>query len=169
MVLTTRMATKALVAMALTLTVVAPFPAGADPAAPPVEPVVSPPPPPPPGDPLTAAELTKENPGAALAGLLGPGAAVAAVTPDMLAAASLLFPKNYRMPGPDQLSPYPLTEGVPPGPFARVDAFKGVHAILHGALGRMPRDQLGVPLEGTAPPPGAALPPGLEQFLPPPP
>jgi len=164
MVRTARVTATALIAVALTLPVVASFPADADPSAPPVEPVL---PPPPPGDPQTAAELTKDNPGAALAGLLGPGEAVAAVTPDMLAAAALLFPQNYRMPATDQISPYPLTEGAPPGPFARIDAFKGVHAILHGALGRMPRDQLGVPLEGTAPPPGAALPPGLEQFLPP--
>jgi len=146
----------------------APALAGADPAPPP-EPVVPLPVPPPPVTPPTAAELTAEDPGAALTGLIGTGAAVAAITPDMLGTASLLFPQNYRMPGDDQLSPYPLTEGVPPGPFARVDAYRGVHALLHGALGRMPRDQLGVPLPGTTPLPDSVLPPGLEQFLPPPP
>ena len=146
-----------------------PAPAGAEPVPPPEPVVPAPALPLPPAPPPTAAELTAEDPGAALTGLIGTGAAVAAITPDMLGTASLLFPQNYRMPGDDQLSPYPLTEGVPPGPFARIDAYRGVHALLHGALGRMPRDQLGVPLPGTAPLPGAVLPPGLEQFLPPPP
>ncbi|MCX2931535.1 hypothetical protein ORI20_14740 [Mycobacterium sp. CVI_P3] len=85
---------------------------------------------------------------------------------DPLAPVELLLPQNYRMPTPDLESPYLLTEGTPPGPFARVDAMKGVHALLHGALGRMPGDQLGDPLPGTAPPPGTNIPAGPEQFLP---
>jgi hypothetical protein len=77
-----------------------------------------------------------------------------------------MFPQYYRMPTPDMESPYLLTEDAPAGPFARVDAFRGVHALLHGALGRMPADQLGEPLPGTAPAPGIAIPAGPEQFLP---
>ncbi len=76
------------------------------------------------------------------------------------------MPQYYRMPTPDMTSPYTLTQDAPAGPFARVDAFKGVHALIHGALGRMPADQLGDPLPGTAPPPGFVIPPGPEQFLP---
>ncbi len=88
---------------------------------------------------------------------------------DILNASQLLFPQTYRtVQGADDptSSPYDLQTGVPPGPFARVDALKGVHAMLHGALGRMPADQLGQPLPGTAPPPGTNIPAGPEQFLP---
>lgn len=35
-----------------------------------------------------------------------------------------------------------------------------------GLLGRVPKEQLGEPLPGTAPPPGTNLPPGLEEYLP---
>jgi len=35
-----------------------------------------------------------------------------------------------------------------------------------GLLGQMPRQQLGEPLPGTAPPPGTNIPPGLVQYLP---
>ena len=49
---------------------------------------------------------------------------------------------------------------------AGIDTLRGQHAIVHGALGRMPADQLGQPLPGTAPPPGTNLPAGPEQFLP---
>jgi hypothetical protein len=133
--------------------------------------------PPPPPDPLySAAAETRQNPGAVLGDLLGsstspvlvlgesmaPGAAGG----DPLAAAQTMFPQYYRMPTPDMESPYLLTEDAPAGPFARVDAFRGVHALLHGALGRMPADQLGDPLPGTAPPPGTNIPAGPEQFLP---
>ncbi len=88
---------------------------------------------------------------------------------DVLDGTQLLLPRNYRtVQGADDPtpSPYDLQQGVPPGPFARVDGLKGVHAMLHGALGRMPADQLGQPLPGTAPPPGTNLPAGPEQFLP---
>jgi hypothetical protein len=41
---------------------------------------------------------------------------------------------------------------------------------LRGSLlGQLPQQQLGEPLPGTAPPPGTNIPPGLVQFLPPPP
>ena len=95
---------------------------------------------------------------------------------DPLALAQLLMPQNFRMPTPDQVSPYLLAPNVDPSPFARIDAWKGVHALLHGGLGRLPGDELGQALPGTAAPPGSNLPPGLEQFyiadpppLPPPP
>lgn len=86
-------------------------------------------------------------------------------TADILNGSQLLIPQNYGMPTPDQTSPYQLAPGAD-GPFARVNQFKGVHAMLHGALGRMPADQLGQPLPGTAPPPGTNIPAGPEQFLP---
>jgi hypothetical protein len=84
---------------------------------------------------------------------------------DVLDGIQLLMPQNYRVPTPDQTSPYALSQGTP-GPFARVDSLKGVHAIVHGALGRMPADELGQPLPGTAPPPGTNIPLGPERFLP---
>jgi hypothetical protein len=92
--------------------------------------------------------------------------AAAGYTPDVLNAANFLLPQNYRVPGEDQTSPYELQEGVPPGPFARIDALKGAHAVIHGALGRMPIEDLSQPLPGTAPQPGMTLPPGPEQNLP---
>ncbi|BBY62352.1 hypothetical protein [Mycolicibacterium helvum] len=88
---------------------------------------------------------------------------------DVLDGTQLLLPRNYRtMQGADDPtpSPYDLQQGVPPGPFARVDGLKGVHAMIHGALGRMPAEQLGQPLPGTAPLPGINIPAGPEQFLP---
>ena len=107
--------------------------------------------------------LAQATPDSVLAPLTAPGAAAA---PDPLAAAGMLMPQNYRMPTGELPSPYVLATGVPPGPFARVDGVKGLRAMLHGALGRMPGVELGQPLPGTAPPPGTAIPPGLVQFLP---
>ncbi len=132
----------------------------------------------PPPDPfVVASEQTAEAPGQTLADLLGAGSganpadvlnagvglsAPPAVNP--LLTTPLLQPQNFRMPAPDQISPYPLAPNVNPSPFARIDAFKGVHALLHGGLGRMPGEDLSAPLPGTAPPPDAGVPPGLEQF-----
>lgn len=134
------------------------IPAGADPAAPQ-----------PPTDLL-------QNPVSAMADMIGSStspvmvfgqsAAPGSAGADSLVPATSLMPQYYRMPTPDMTSPYTLTQDAPAGPFARVDAFKGVHALIHGALGRMPADQLGDPLPGTAPPPGFVIPPGPEQFLP---
>ncbi len=88
---------------------------------------------------------------------------------DVLRDGQFLTPQNYRVPSPEnspgQLSPYPLPVGEP-GPFARVDAWKGLHAMLHGALGRMPAGQLSQPLPGTAPPPGTNIPVGPMENLP---
>ncbi len=132
-------------------------------------------------DPFTAAsQQSKADPAGALASLLtgnagSPAAAIAqgvglngapAVNP--LADISSLMAHNYRMPTGDEPSPYVLQSNVPPGPFARVDAFKGLHAMLHGSLGRMPGSELGQPLPGTAPPPGTNIPAGIEHYLAPP-
>lgn len=84
--------------------------------------------------------------------------------PDPMGFIQLLLPQNFRMPTDDQASPYPLAPNDVPSPFARIDAWKGVHALAHGGLGRMPGADLGQPLPGTAAPPGVNLPPGLEQF-----
>lgn len=91
----------------------------------------------------------------------------APVTPpvDPLAPVALLMPQNFGMPTGEEPSPYALGENTP-SPFARVDAFQGAHALLHSVFGRLPGDQLGQALPGTAPPPGTALPPGLAQFQP---
>jgi len=130
---------------------------------------------PPIADPFaTNSQMTKQSPVAAFADMLAqaspdvllataPGSAPAA---DPLATVGPLMPKNYRMPTGDNPSPYLLATGVEPGPFARVDGWKGLHAMLHGSLGRMPGVELGQPLPGTAPPPGTAIPLGLVQFLP---
>lgn len=105
--------------------------------------------------------LLGQTPAPALAGT-APSAPPSA---DILNGAQLLMAQNNGMPAPDQTSPYQLGPGAD-GPFARVNQWKGVHAFLHGALGRMPADQLGQPLPGTAPPPGTNIPAGPEQFLP---
>lgn len=111
------------------------------------QPAPAPPPPPPPA--LTGVDPTL---------LLGPL--------DQLTPITLLAPDSYRVPDGSQPSPYPLLQGAPPGPFAFIDELKGVNAMLHGALGRMPGAELGTALPGTAPPPGTNLPPGLAEFLP---
>lgn len=98
----------------------------------------------------------------------GAGALPAAQSPDVLASGQFLQPQTYRMPDydPDSVSPYAMTDGVAPGPFARVDAWKGAHALAHGAIGRMPIGDLGAPLPGTAPPPGTNIPVGPVDGLP---
>lgn len=156
--------------------------AGADPEPAPAPPVLpaegAPAPPPPQGQDLlsAAAGAAGQNPVSAMADLLGTttnpvlafGQAAVPGTPggDQMVPPTSLMPQYYRMPTPDMTSPYTLTQDAPAGPFARIDAFKGVHALLHGSLGRMPADQLGDPLPGTVAPPGSVLPPGPEQFLP---
>jgi hypothetical protein len=118
-------------------------------------------------------QLTKENPLLGFVDMLSqsspatlmipppaPGTAAAA---NPLAGVELLMPETYGMPAGDSASPYALGDGNN-GPFARINAFKGVHALTHAGLGRMPREMLGQPLPGTAPPPGTSVPSGLEQF-----
>ena len=131
--------------------------------------------PPPSGDAAapSSAQQTKSNPVGTLTDLLRGAAAAESADPAVqqsvsatnpLASVSLLMPQNFGMPTGDQPSPYALGENAPSG-FARVDAYQGVHALLHGALGRMPGSELGQPLAGTAPPPGTAVPPGLVQYF----
>jgi hypothetical protein len=162
----------ALGTLALTGGIAAADPEPADPAVPPPVEVLPPP------DPFTvASEQSKADPAGTLSDLVGGGPSGSPV--DVLAqnfgftapppfnpldAVSQLRPENYRMPAADQDSPYPLAPNSAPSPFARVDAWKGVHALAHAGLGRMPGGDLGSPLPGTAPPPGTNLPPGLEQF-----
>lgn len=168
-----RIAARLVVAGVAAMTVAAAFAAtaAADPE-PPADPVA---PPPEPGVAMLGPLGALPGPGGADF-LLGqypvpsaPGAQGAA-PPDVsvLEAGQFLNPLNYRVPTPDQVSPYVLAPGTP-GPFARVDAMKGAHAIVHGALGRMPLDQLSEALPGTAPPPGTQLPAGPVQNLPDPP
>lgn len=78
---------------------------------------------------------------------------------DLLSAGQFLNPTQYRVPGDGADNQYQLQPGTP-GPFARVDGLKGTHAMLHGALGRMPAPQLSEPLPGTAPPAGTNIPVG---------
>lgn len=151
-------------------------PAVADPAADPtliVPPAADAPSAPGPAPAVSAAQQTKADPVGTLTDLLRGAtqtaplnpAVVQGVTPaNPLASVGLLMPQNFGMPTGEEPSPYVLGENAPSG-FARVDAYQGVHALLHGALGRMPGDQLGQALPGTAPPPGTAVPPGLVQYF----
>ncbi len=153
-----------------------PVPAPADPAAPPADPAVVPQTELAPQALLGQfAQVAQSNPFATMQQyladspqppLLGmapppPGSAPGS---DPLSMSQLLDPRNFRMPTSDQASPYALAPNDNPSPFDRVNAFKGVHALTHSNLGRMPGDQLGQPLPGTAPPPGTNIPAGLEQF-----
>lgn len=111
----------------------------------------------------TVQELLAESPQSPLIGMAPPAPGSAPV-PDPYTMAQALQPQNFRMPTADQVSPYALAPNDNPSQFARLDAFRGVHALAHSNLGRLPGDQLGQPLPGTAPPPGTNLPAGLEQF-----
>jgi len=122
---------------------------------------------------LTNSQVTKANPLMGFIDMLSqsspatllnpPPAAGTAAAVNPLTGLDMLMPTSYGMPTGDAASPYVLGEANN-GPFARVNAFKGVHALGHAGLGRMPREMLGQPLPGTAPPPGSAVPAGLEQF-----
>jgi len=123
-------------------------------------------------DPFAAnSQATKENPLMAFTNIMAqPSPATLLVPPasagtpaNPLTGLDVLMPTSYTMPTGDAASPYVLGEANN-GPFARINAFKGVHALGHAGLGRMPREMLGQPLPGTAPPPGTAVPAGLEQF-----
>lgn len=147
-----------------------PVPAPASDSAAPASETPGPPPGPPPATSL--ADQTKADPVGTLTDLLRGAVTAQSANPlvqqslpatNPLASAGLLMPQNFGMPTGDEPSPYALGENTPSG-FARVDAFQGVHALLHGSMGRMPGTDLGQPLPGTAPPPGTALPPGLVQY-----
>lgn len=156
-----------LAAAAIGLAIAASAPATADPAPP--EPTLIEPAPV--AD--APAQLTTSNPVETLTDLLraastttplSPAVPQSGTAPNPLASIGLLMPQTFGMPTGDQPSPYALGENTPSG-FARVDAYQGVHALLHGSLGRMPGAELGQPLPGTAPPPGTAIPPGLVQYF----
>jgi hypothetical protein len=122
---------------------------------------------------VTNSQVTKANPLMGFVDMLSqsspatllnpPPAAGTAAAVNPLSGLDMLMPTSYGMPTGDAASPYVLGEANN-GPFARINAFKGVHALGHAGLGRMPRELLGQPLPGTAPPPGTAVPAGLEQF-----
>ena len=155
-------------------------------ADPPQDPLIGPaveaeaaPAPPPPLDPFAATSAaTTADPATTFSAMLANasplemanrGIGLSAPPPsDPMAPTNILMPQYYRMPSGDVASPYVLQTDAPPGPFERVNAWKGVHALAHGALGRMPRDELSQPLPGTAPPPGTNIPAGLEQYYIPP-
>ncbi len=118
--------------------------------------------PPPPADPaFPASTETRQNPISAMADLLGaPTSTVMNLAPsaggaDPLAPAVTLYPPVLPDADTDMESPYLLTQDAPAGPFARVDAFKGAHALVHGSLGRMPAAELAshcpVPLHARGP------------------
>ena len=153
-----------------------PVPAAGQPVTPPADPVAAP-------DPAAAqqtmlgqfAQVAQTNPLAMMQDLLASSPQPALIgmaaplpgtppVPDPYTMAQGLKPQNFRMPTADQVSPYALAPNDNPSPFARINAFKGVHAMTHSNLGRMPGDQLGQPLPGTAPPPGTNIPAGPEQF-----
>ena len=126
-----------------------------------------------PAGPPSAAQETKANPVGALTDLLRGAVSAQSGNPALqqsspgttsLASVGQLMPQNFGMPAGDQPGPYVLGQNTPTG-FARIDAYKGVHALLHGSMGRMPGTELGQPLPGTAPPPGTAIPPGLVQYF----
>lgn len=136
-------------------------------------------PPAPAMDPFAATSAaTQADPATTLSAMLGNqspmaianlGIGLSAPPPtDPMAPTGILMPQYYRMPSGEADSPYVLQTDVPPGPFDRVNAWKGVHALLHGSMGRMPRDDLSQALPGTAPPPGTNIPAGLEQYYVPP-
>ena len=155
-----------------------PVPPEPAPNVPPAAPPVAAPPPGPTALLSQVGQALQSNPVAAMNGLLAaspqpalvgqgplpPGAVAGAPAANPLADIQMLRPQNFRMPTPDQASPYALAPNDTPSPFARIDAWKGVHAMVHSNLGRMPGSELGQALPGTAPPPGTNLPPGLEQF-----
>ena len=159
----------------------APAPAPGDPAAPP-PPADAPVAPQAAAVPQTLlgqfADVVKSNPLASMQQLLAasPQPAMIGMAPpppgtpvsDPYTMAQFLKPQNFRMPTDDQVSPYAMAPNDNPSPFARIDAYKGVHAMMHSNLGRMPGADLGQPLPGTAPPPGTNIPAGLEQFYAPP-
>ena len=104
---------------------------------------------------LTNSQVTKANPLMGFIDMLSqsspatllnpPPAAGTAAAVNPLTGLDMLMPTSYGMPTGDAASPYVLGEANN-GPFARVNAFKGVHALGHAGLGRMPREMLGQPL-----------------------
>ena len=73
-----------------------------------------------------------------------------------------LFPENATMTAQEQ-TPTMYGLGAPGDdspPTDQWDAIRRARGLFHGMMGRMPEDQLGGALPGTAPPPGTDLPVG---------
>jgi hypothetical protein len=73
-----------------------------------------------------------------------------------------LFPSNVKL---TEQSQGPTMYGLPPAddssiPDDKWEAFKRARGLFHIVMGKLPEDQLGEPLPGTAPPPGSNLPVG---------
>ena len=83
-----------------------------------------------------------------------------------------LLPQNLVPSAPGEGQVYDVPPGEENANIAPLDPFRRMHHmhvdgyLKGGLLGQMPKEQLGEPLPGTAPPPGTAIPPGLVQFLP---
>jgi hypothetical protein len=83
-----------------------------------------------------------------------------------------LLPQNLVPSAPGAGQVYDVPPGEENANVGPLDPFRRMHhmntdgLLKGGLLGQMPKEQLGEPLPGTAPPPGTATPPGLVQFLP---
>ncbi|CAN5353307.1 hypothetical protein BH09ACT7_BH09ACT7_07330 [soil metagenome] len=83
-----------------------------------------------------------------------------------------VMPQNEVPSAPGQGTQVGVEPGQENADLGRVDYLKQWHDLykngnLKGSLlGRLPQEQLGEPLPGTAPPPGTNIPPGLVQYLP---
>lgn len=86
-----------------------------------------------------------------------------------------VLPQNEVPSAPGQGSVVGVAPGQENADISGVDYIKQLHELykngnLRGSLlGQLPKEQLGQPLPGTAPPPGTNIPPGLAQYLPAPP
>jgi hypothetical protein len=102
-----------------------------------------------------------------------PGAGVLAPPPDLNALnKGYMVAQNEKPSAPGQgteVGAQPGQDNADLGRFSYVQQWHNLYknGNLKGALlGRVPQDQLGQPLPGTAPPPGTNIPPGLVQDLP---
>ncbi|MFN3001855.1 hypothetical protein [Mycolicibacterium wolinskyi] len=83
-----------------------------------------------------------------------------------------VLPQNEVPSAPGQGSVVGVAPGQENADISGIDYIKQLHELykngnLRGSLlGQLPKEQLGQPLPGTAPPPGTNVPPGLVQYLP---
>lgn len=86
-----------------------------------------------------------------------------------------LLPQNEVPSAPGQGTVVGVEPGEENADVSGLDWIRQIHELHKngnlkgGLLGRVPQQQLGEPLPGTAPPPGTNIPPGLAQYLPDPP
>ncbi|MGV9803369.1 hypothetical protein ACWDTP_35485 [Mycobacterium sp. NPDC003449] len=82
------------------------------------------------------------------------------------------FPQNEKPSAPGQGTVVGVQPGEENADISGLDWLRQMHTLyrngnLHGGmLGQVPKEQLGQPLPGTAPPPGTNIPPGLAENLP---